>query len=560
MGNRSSKKKEDDASGGRRVNNKRSSFKDSIRSLANRRPKEPEEIPEDKGPKIKLEVPVENYTFPFENIVFEECLEELGIWRCITRIAATNTGSMAAALLSVGYNSYQLERYLSQDLNDLFIDHSCGCCGFYNNINKRFGWNPAKRFYRWFGERVKDAAGNADITFLEVRQDKTNKAIIQVYQTFGRELCIVVTNVSQMTTIYCHPKTTPDLPIRVAVRMALTTPGLVQPVKYRLDDYKEYFADGGILCNYPIHCFDGWWLSLKPNDSFLVKLHPFSELGKSLDIDNRFGGYSDRTIGCLVYADYEEEGLQYILEQRSNYKDTVNMPDTKLAKKAKERKGARKYAADKHADLSIALKNLLEALKEHGLDESKSLTKNDMENILSKRTELSDIDLRILFGKNCNADTIFKILNVVENEKLEVADLIRHMDNRGLRYYSHYLNYRRKDINTLGNYILALNEGLLTGAGRSHVQKRDLDRTVGINTYHVGATDFNLTREDRKFLVEQGKLATKDFLEYFVTRKIPVPSGDKNYENDDMSQFIDDGLSEIIDHRDYMEDFFGRIA
>ena len=44
------------------------------------------------------------------------------------------------------------------------------------------------------------------------------------------------------------------------------------------------------------------------------------------------------------------------------------------------------------------------------------------------------------------------------------------MDNRGLRYYSHYLNYRRKDINTLGNYILALNEGLLTGAGRSHVQ------------------------------------------------------------------------------------------
>jgi len=59
---------------------------------------------------------------------------------------------------------------------------------------------------------------------------------------------------------------------------------------------------------------------------------------------------------------------------------------------------------------------------------------------------------------------------------------------------------------------------------------------------------------------QQGKLATKDFLEYFVTRKIPVPSGDKNYENDDMSQFIDDGLSEIIDHRDYMEDFFGRIA
>lgn len=57
-------------------------------------------------------------------------------------------------------------------------------------------------------------------------------------------------------------------------------------------------------------------------------------------------------------------------------------------------------------------------------------------------------------------------------------------------------------------------------------------------------------------------MATKDFLEYYVTRKLPSLPGDgqKNYDNDDMAQFIDDDLSEIIDHRDYMEDFFGRIA
>ena len=44
------------------------------------------------------------------------------------------------------------------------------------------------------------------------------------------------------------------------------------------------------------------------------------------------------------------------------------------------------------------------------------------------------------------------------------------MNNRGFRYFSHYLNYRRKNIKNLGNYILALNEELLTGAGRSHIQ------------------------------------------------------------------------------------------
>ena len=36
--------------------------------------------------------------------------------------------------------------------------------------------------------------------------------------------------------------------------------------------------------------------------------------------------------------------------------------------------------------------------------------------------------------------------------------------------------------------------------------------------------------------------------------------GDKELDEDDMTQFIDDELSEIIDHRDYMEDdFIGKI-
>jgi hypothetical protein len=47
----------------------------------------------------------------------------------------------------------------------------------------------------------------------------------QVYKKFGRELCVVVTNVSEGTTEYCHHKTTPDLPVVDAVRMTLATPG-----------------------------------------------------------------------------------------------------------------------------------------------------------------------------------------------------------------------------------------------------------------------------------------------------------------------------------------------
>lgn len=47
----------------------------------------------------------------------------------------------------------------------------------------------------------------------------------QLYQTTGRELCIVVTNLSQMTSEYFHVKTTPNVPIVTAVKMSTAIPG-----------------------------------------------------------------------------------------------------------------------------------------------------------------------------------------------------------------------------------------------------------------------------------------------------------------------------------------------
>ena len=48
---------------------------------------------------------------------------------------------------------------------------------------------------------------------------------MQVKERFDRELCVVVTNLNQMSTEYCHPKTTPDMPVRMAVRMSMAIPG-----------------------------------------------------------------------------------------------------------------------------------------------------------------------------------------------------------------------------------------------------------------------------------------------------------------------------------------------
>ena len=40
-------------------------------------------------------------------------------------------------------------------------------------------------------------------------------------------------------------------------------PGMVKPMSEPgLQGSPLAFVDGGTLCNFPLHCFDGWWLSM----------------------------------------------------------------------------------------------------------------------------------------------------------------------------------------------------------------------------------------------------------------------------------------------------------
>lgn len=93
------------------------------------------------------------------------------------------------------------------------LDATCASCSLLPNLLKHFGWHPARRLFEWFGDRLEEKTGDADITFK------------QLYDQTGKELCIVVTNLNHMDAEYCHVKTSPNLPIRTAVRMSLAIPG-----------------------------------------------------------------------------------------------------------------------------------------------------------------------------------------------------------------------------------------------------------------------------------------------------------------------------------------------
>uniref|UniRef100_K1QRW2 Uncharacterized protein n=1 Tax=Magallana gigas TaxID=29159 RepID=K1QRW2_MAGGI len=239
--------------------------------------------------------------FPFENLVFEgggvkglgylgalKLLDEIGLRKKIKRCAGTSIGSISALVAVLGFNDEELDEISRKNLGS-FLD--VGKWRIIYNVFQYLGWQNFTSFYDYIGTLVEKKLGNKDATFRDL------------YEKTGRELCVVVTNLTVLHEEYFHPKTTPNIPIRLAIRMSVAIPGLIQPVKCTVNGQTGLYCDGAVIMNYPISCFDGWWLSMKSEDSFLQRLHPLEDLPKILDRRNKFARdekTADKTLGFLV--------------------------------------------------------------------------------------------------------------------------------------------------------------------------------------------------------------------------------------------------------------------
>ncbi|XP_071112062.1 uncharacterized protein [Haliotis cracherodii] len=460
------------------------------------------------------------YLFPFENIVFEgggnkglaycgavRVLEELGIWPQIRRLAGASAGAMTAALLAVGYNSRDIECFLSQDLSIVFLDHQCGYCSLLPNLMRGYGWNPGKKIFEWFGNQLEAKTHDKDITFK------------QVLQKYKKELCIVVTNLNQMSTEYCHPKTTPDMPVRHAVRMSMAIPGMFKAPKYKLHDQEDTFVDGGVLCNYPIHCYDGWWLSMENSDSFIQRLQPLSALTRLFDRRERFGEFNDKTLGFLLYADNEEDVLRYQLEKRMGV-ELQDLPATKLAREKVEKRQLQLKAEREHRRVVRAVDAFLKVLKRHNADCNATISRDELQAALRDEATFTRTRRRRIFGDVDN-DTILQYLDRDGNGQITYNELMRFMEETGITLQTRFLGYDRQEVNSLFSFFSTLQTTLLTNVKRIYVEERDIERTVGINTGHVGTTDFVLEEGDREFIVERGRRSVTAFLKYYVAINDP---------------------------------------
>ncbi|MBI9046635.1 MAG: patatin-like phospholipase family protein [Anaerolineaceae bacterium] len=194
-----------------------------------------------------------------------EILDELGIVTNIQRVAGTSAGAIAATLVS-----FRLDIAETRDLfNTLDItrvpqsrkegkelkfwqpkDNDC-----YARFFQKYGWYSSQYFHHWLeGIIAEQCDGNGRATFHD-------------FQEYGfRDLYIVAANVSRQRPETFSVIETPDVSVADAVRMSMSIPIFFEALRFDGNSFGDgdYYVDGGMYDNFPMHIFDKPEFSSKP--------------------------------------------------------------------------------------------------------------------------------------------------------------------------------------------------------------------------------------------------------------------------------------------------------
>jgi NTE family protein len=179
-----------------------------------------------------------------------QVLQVQGVLPKIDKVAGTSAGSIAAALIALGYSPTDLQS-LMLDLDfKQFEDGSSlgGPARFF----RRFGWFKGDYFLEWMQCRVKEKTGKPDATFADLHKDRSK----------FRDLFVLSSDLSRRRSQVLSYETSPDLPIAQAVRASMSIPLFFEG--FYIDDSlfgetgqkQDLFVDGGVFDNYPIELFD----------------------------------------------------------------------------------------------------------------------------------------------------------------------------------------------------------------------------------------------------------------------------------------------------------------
>ncbi|MCW3073362.1 MAG: patatin [Flaviaesturariibacter sp.] len=244
---------------------------------------------------------------PTRNLVFEGAgirgiaysgaiqeLEKQHLLPEVKRVGGTSAGAITALALSLRYSASEISSLIAKTPFKKFNEGRFLFFGGLNRFKKYFGWYRSGRVDEWFGKMIAAKTGNANITFLQMKESGF------------KDLYVTATCLNKQSLVVFSWETYPHMKVKDAVRISMSIPLYFEAVfidafgnvvlhpkdKTGLD----IMVDGGFIANFPIRLFDSTkFIDPSLPNAFAVNPHT---IGFRIDSDEQIE--KDKTSGGLA--------------------------------------------------------------------------------------------------------------------------------------------------------------------------------------------------------------------------------------------------------------------
>jgi len=231
-----------------------------------------------------------------------EVLEQKNILKDLDRVAGSSAGAIAGLMVSLGYNSKEVDSIL-QTLKIQEFNDGKNIFGKINRIKKEYGVYKGNRFEDWLGRLILYKTGNANTTFLQLHQ-------LHLQNNEFKDFYCTGTNISRQQLEILSWEKWPEMKLKTAVHISGCIPFYFKPVPIdsvgnevslidTISNY-DFYVDGGMLCNYPVNIFD----SCTDGGNSLASEHVIynpETLGLKLERAEQIKEFNDSKIEIAAY-------------------------------------------------------------------------------------------------------------------------------------------------------------------------------------------------------------------------------------------------------------------
>lgn len=170
-------------------------------------------------------------------------LKNQGYLDYITNYAGTSSGAIICTLLNMGFDPKEIFNVVFDGQVNKTIRNNFFRWGY--NLFKKYGVNNPRKVNKLITNLFVSKGFSKNVTFKELF-NKTHKNLV-----------LTGTNISRQKIMYFHHHSTPDTRVIDAIRISMNIPLYFTKLKHNGD----YYVDGFLLMNFPLHYFDeqnGW--------------------------------------------------------------------------------------------------------------------------------------------------------------------------------------------------------------------------------------------------------------------------------------------------------------